>query len=106
MAGIDAGLAGPLSPPRRNGEIVFDAPWERRVFGVTIALCRSGAVGWDDFRRKLIRHIADHQARPYWQSWAIALEDVLACTSVLPQAELDARQRELLVRPAGHDHDQ
>ena len=31
---LDADLVGPLSPPRDNGEIVFGAPWERRVFGL------------------------------------------------------------------------
>ena len=40
QAEIDADLEGPVSPPRDNGEIVFAAPWERRLFGVTVALCR------------------------------------------------------------------
>ena len=38
---------GPAAPPRRNGELVFAAPWERRLFGVTMALtsaaCSPGA---------------------------------------------------------------
>ena len=29
---------GPAAPPRSNGELAFNAPWERRVFGVTMAL--------------------------------------------------------------------
>ena len=102
--GIDADLEGPVSPPRDNGEIVFAAPWERRVFGVTVALCRSDACEWEGFRRRLIRRIAEDETRPYWKSWAAALEDVLAETSMLDRAELDARQREFLARPPGHDH--
>jgi len=104
MAGVTPDLAGPGSPPRRNGEIVFDAPWERRVFGLTIAVCRSGACAWEDFRQRLIWQIAYDEARPYWQGWASALEDVLARTPVLTPAELDAHQHDLLARPPGHDH--
>jgi len=102
--GIDADLEGPVSPPRDNGEIVFGAPWERRAFGLAVALCRSGACEWEAFRRQLIRQIAEDPARPYWKSWAAALEDVLAQTSKLIPAELDARHQSLLARPAGHDH--
>lgn len=101
---LDADLTGPLSPPRDNGEMVFDAPWERRVFGLAIALCRSDACDWETFRQRLIRRIADDETRPYWRSWAAALEDVLFDTAALLPAELDARHRQLVQRPAGHDH--
>jgi nitrile hydratase accessory protein len=101
---IEADLEGPVSPPRDNGEIVFAAPWERRVFGITVALCRAQDGGWERFRQRLILRIADDQARPYWQSWAAALEDLLTETDSLAPAELDARHRQLLARPAGHDH--
>ena len=101
---IESDLEGSVSPPRDNGEIVFAAPWERRVFGVTIALCRSGRCDWDDFRRRLIARIAEDEARPYWQSWATALEDVLSVTGALTAAELDVRQAAFLARPHGHDH--
>ena len=76
-ASLDADLVGPVSPPRDNGEIVFAAPWERRVFGLAVAACRSGACDWETFRTRLIARIAEDDARPYWQSWASALEDVL-----------------------------
>jgi nitrile hydratase accessory protein len=101
---IDADLEGPVSPPRDNGEIVFAAPWERRVFGLTVALCRLDVCEWESFRRALIRRIAEDETRPYWNSWAVALEDVLAETSTLGRAELDSRQLEFLARPPGHDH--
>lgn len=103
-SGIDADLEGRVSPPRHNGEIVFGAPWERRLFGVTVALCRSGKCEWETFRQRLIRRIAQDETRPYWRSWAFALEDVLAGSSVITRAELDVRQRQVLKRPAGHDH--
>jgi hypothetical protein len=103
---LDTDLNGPVSPPRDNGEIVFDAPWERRLFGLTVALCRSDACGWEAFRQRLIQRIADDETRPYWRSWAAAFEDILFDTATLMPAELDARHRELLERPLGHDrHD-
>jgi nitrile hydratase accessory protein len=101
---IDADLVGPVSPPRDNGEIVFGAPWERRVFGLTVAMCRSGTCNWETFRNQLITRIADDDQRPYWQTWAAALEDVLEDTAVLACGELDEHHRELLSRPAGFDH--
>src|SRR5262245_61915390 len=104
MTELAAGLQGAGSPPRRNGEIVFDAPWERRVFGLAIALCRSGTIAWEEFRQRLIGQIGDDEARPYWESWASALEGVLASSAVVTPAELDARHQGLLRRPPGHDH--
>ncbi|MGH3678506.1 MAG: nitrile hydratase accessory protein [Mycobacterium sp.] len=101
---IDADLAGSGSPPRNNGEIVFGAPWERRVFGLTVAACRSGACDWESFRKRLIWRIADDEMRPYWQNWAAALEDVLEHAAVLTPGELDDRHHELLRRPTGFDH--
>ncbi len=102
--GIDADLEGPVSPPRDNGEIVFAAPWERRVFGLTVALCRSEECEWESFRQRLIGRIAEDQARPYWKSWATALEDVLAGTATLARTELDVRHQAFLARAPGHDH--
>jgi nitrile hydratase accessory protein len=102
--GIDNDLEGPISPPRDNGEIVFAAPWERRIFGLTVALCRSGQCEWESFRRRLIARIAEDRTRPYWQSWAAALEDLLAETDTLDRAELESRHQEFLARPPGHDH--
>ena|SRR5215208_4458528 len=102
---IDANLEGPASPPRDNGEIVFGAPWERRVFGLTMAACRSGKCDWEAFRQRLISRIADDEMRPYWQSWAAAFEDVLEQVGVLAPGELDGRHHELSKRAAGFDHD-
>ena len=68
---------GPAAPPRANGELAFTAPWERRVFGVTMALTEN-VFSYEDFRQRLIGRVAEAPDRPYWQSWAAALEDVLS----------------------------
>jgi nitrile hydratase accessory protein len=101
---IDNDLEGPVSPPRDNGEIVFAAPWERRAFGLTVALCRSARCDWAGFRERLISRIAEDERRNYWASWAAALEDALEPTAALDRGELEARHLAYLQRPAGHDH--
>ena len=50
-------LDGPAAPPRRNGEIVFAAPWQSRIFGLTMALHAAGTFTWDEFRARLIAAI-------------------------------------------------
>jgi len=94
---------GPAAPPRANGELAFTAPWERRVFGVTMALT-DNVFSYEDFRQRLIDRLAEAPARPYWQSWAAALEDALSEACAIDSELLDARHRQLLARPHGHDH--
>ena len=43
--------------PRRNGELVFTAPWQARAFGVAVALCKAQGIEWDAFRSRLIEEI-------------------------------------------------
>ena len=105
MPDVDALLDvdGPAAPPRSNGELAFDAPWERRVFGLTMALTQS-VFSYEDFRQRLIARVAEAPDRPYWQTWAAALEDALGDAGALDSAALDARQEQFLARPHGHDH--
>lgn len=103
---------GSLSPPRRNGELVFDALWESRVFGMTMTLYERGAFAWDEFRDRLIDAIAawerthppDHPGYRYWDCWLAALERLVAEKGLCTPAALERRTGELAARPAGHDH--
>lgn len=102
---------GPAAPPRRNGELVFEAPWESRTFGVTISLHRAGLFEWDEFRRLLIDEIEAWEKQghaeeewSYYERWQAALERLLAAKGVCAAAELARRVHELAERPAGHDH--
>ncbi|WP_182376723.1 nitrile hydratase accessory protein [Nocardioides sp. WS12] len=104
QATIDVDLEGPVSPPRDNGAIVFDAPWERRAFGIVLALCQDGRFAWEDFRQQLIAQIAADEDRPYWESWAAALEAVLSAGAALSTVEVEERADAFLARPHGHDH--
>jgi len=51
-------LTGAGAPPMANGELVFDAPWQGRVFGMARVLCEAGVFSWDEFRLRLISNIA------------------------------------------------
>jgi hypothetical protein len=73
-----AALTGREAPPRRNGEMVFDAPWQGRALGLAIALARRTDLGWDAFRWGLMAAIEAEPDRPYWDSWVEALEKLAA----------------------------
>jgi nitrile hydratase accessory protein len=102
---------GPAAPPRRNGELVFQAPWESRLFGVTISLNRAGVFEWDEFRALLIEEIGAWERQghaqaewSYYARWAAALERLLASKGLCGGEDLARRVHELEERPAGHDH--
>lgn len=51
--------AGQLALPRSNGELVFDAPWQGRLFGLVVHMCQSGNFHWDEFKSHLIAVIGE-----------------------------------------------
>lgn len=102
---------GAAAPPRANGELVFHAPWESRVFGLTMALYEQGRFEWDEFRERLIRAIAAAESRlapgepyNYYACWLEALQELLAAKALCAPEVVAAREAELAARPAGHDH--
>jgi hypothetical protein len=74
---LAAGLAEP-SIPRSNGTPVFDAPWQGRALAIAILLTERDNRPWDDFRRHLIEAIDEAPDRPYWESFAAALETFIS----------------------------
>ena len=103
---------GPAAPPRDNGELAFDAPWQPRLFGMTLSLVDGGVIEWTEFRDGLIAEIgrwdASHQPGDdyhYWDHWRQALETLLDRTGDVAGRELTARSIDMAARPAGHDHD-
>jgi len=101
---------GPGAPPRANGELVFAAPWESRLFGVTLALHEQGAFAWAEFQERLIAAIGawerggGGEPYPYYRCWMTALESLLAERELCAPTALEGRVRELAARPHGHDH--
>jgi hypothetical protein len=74
---VEAGLAEP-SIPRSNGTLVFDAPWQGRALAIAMLLVERTGLEWDDFRRHLIDAIDNVPDRPYWHSFAAALDTFIA----------------------------
>jgi hypothetical protein len=73
----------PVDVPRRNGELVFEAPWESRAFGLAAAYLDGRGEGWDRFRHALMAVIADlPPGTPYYEAWVTALERLLAADGV------------------------
>ena len=109
---IDFDIDGPAAPPRSNGELVFEEPWQSRAFGLVMSLHESGAFTWEEFRAELISAIAawEEQETPseeysYYQCWVTALEQVTVHNELVTTDDLAGRARDLALRPAGHDHD-
>jgi nitrile hydratase accessory protein len=76
--------------PRDNGELVFAAPWEARALALAVALVERLALPWGAFRLCLIDAIADAPDRPYYESWAVALEALVVAVGLTTPAALDA----------------
>jgi nitrile hydratase accessory protein len=91
-------MEGPVALPRKNGELVFQAPWEGRIFGLAVALSDAQCYAWDEFRERLIGEIAtaDAQGRDnrYYERWLASFEQLLLAKGLLSEAELAARTAE------------
>ena len=91
--------------------MVFDAPWESRLFGVTLALVEAERFAWSEFQQRLIDAVrlweSDHpdgEGYRYYERWAEALESLLDDLGIVAVEATDARVLALAARPAGHDH--
>ncbi len=99
-------IDGAGAPPRRNGELVFQEPWEGRAFGLAVALGHRGLYPWEAFRSRLIAAIAEAD-RAYYESWLAALETLLVEHRILTPAEIEDRTRQFvtgerdIVNPSG-----
>ena len=80
----------PGALPRDNGELVFAAPWEGRALALAVALVERLDLPWDAFRLRLIAAIADAPDRPYYESWAVALESLVVSLDLASADDLDA----------------
>ena len=88
-------MEGPSALPRKNGELLFEAPWEGRAFGVAVALSDEHLYHWEEFRARLIDEInradASNASATYYERWLAALEALLTARGIITRAELDGR---------------
>ncbi|MBD1550550.1 nitrile hydratase accessory protein [Pseudomonas typographi] len=95
-------MDGVVAYPRKNGEPVFDAPWQSRAFGMVVNLHTQGAYPWDEFKQRLIQHVAQGDraaacaaapaANPgYYDQWVAAFCDLLIDKHLISPDEMDQR---------------
>ncbi len=70
---------------------VFDAEWQRRAFGIAVALSEFGHYPWSDFQQQLIKEIGRWEQAPedararwaYYEHWLAALAAQVEASGVL-----------------------
>ncbi len=103
-----SGMGGAETLPRRNGELVFEAPWESRAFGMAVGLSDAGVVEWPDFREALVSAIKESEqrkdGRSYYEQWLSALERVALEKGMVTEEGLQGRMR-WLEEESRHGHE-
>jgi len=105
-------MDGHAALPRKNGELVFQSPWESKTFGMAVALHKNGLYDWEDFRKLLILKIKEWQSKPadnrrewnYYERWTSSLEELLVKKGIITRKELAQRTYEFEtgLRDEGH----
>ena len=100
-------LGDSLAVPRKNGELVFEAPWEGRVFGMTVALSDGEVYPWNDFRDRLVAEITAAEEHGddsgYYERWLASFERLLLDSGLVTAEELDTRTAEYAAAPIRGD---
>jgi hypothetical protein len=60
------------------GRAPFDEPWQARLFGTAVATVDALDLPWDAFRDRLKDAVAAAPARPYFETFLAAFEQLLA----------------------------
>jgi nitrile hydratase accessory protein len=109
-----------IAPPRKNGELIFEAPWESRAFGMAMVLHQKSAYSWPEFSSCLASEISaqteDAQAERvlpvppgtganYYERWLSSLAKLLVEKGILSTNELEARTAEFAAGMWDHSHE-
>ena len=107
----DFSLQGDATLPHLNGEFLFEAPWEARVFAIGVALHEQGFFTWPEFQQQLIAeikrwetHAAEGAKHQYYERWFEALQTLMQAKNLCAASEIETRTQGLCNRPAGYDH--
>lgn len=103
MSDVDREIAdarGPAAPPRKNGELVFNAPWEGRAFGMALAVRAHHTFKWSGLQSLLEKRIAEagssDDGSRYYVHWMASLEELLVQRGLVTRDDLERRAREYL----------
>jgi len=96
-------MGGTAALPRKNGELVFETPWESQAFGMAIALYEHGHYDWEEFRQRLISKIGDWEGSDederavwnYYRHWLASFEALVKERGLLSEEEIRERTAEL-----------
>jgi nitrile hydratase len=85
---------GPINP--QADEPVFHHEWERRMFGMMIAILCGGHFGVDEFRQGVERlSPAEYLGTSYYEHWLRTMEMLLQEHGVITAQELAAARAKL-----------
>ena len=98
-----------IALPRENGELVFQAPWEARAFGLAVALNERDLYEWREFSAELAAIIAaaepNNAPSNYYARWVASLEELVIAKGLLSREQLNARTVEYTTGiHDDHDH--
>jgi nitrile hydratase accessory protein len=107
-----ADMGGTAALPRKNGELVFEAPWESQAFGMAIALYERGHYDWEEFRGRLISEIGDwerseedeREVWDYYRRWLASFEALVKDRGFLSEQEIEERTSEFVSGARDDDH--
>ncbi len=88
--------------PRRSGELTFQSEWEKRAFGVALALIEQGHFPFDDFRWRVVSAIrswerdnrGNEELYRFYERWLLALEKTLIEKGILSKEDIDRKVAE------------
>jgi nitrile hydratase accessory protein len=91
--------------PQEGETLVFQTPWEARIFALIANMATNDRFQWDEFKEELISQIAaDNKddascdldsGSPYYRSWLAAAESLFSSLDVCSPAELETRIQKL-----------
>lgn len=75
-------------PTSGRADLVFEAPWQSRIFAIVVALVKDGRFPWKDFQSQLVKEISDAETGStqkastslegeYFRHWLTAVEATL-----------------------------
>src|SRR2546422_4088041 len=85
-------MGGETALPRRNGELVFEAPWQGRAFGMALGVVQRLGIPWREFQQRLIAEIGARPGAPYYDCWLAALQRLAVARGVTAPAQGAAAQ--------------
>lgn len=91
-------LAEVQSIPRKDGEAVFNEPWEARAFAMAVELNEKGVFSWSEwgniFSANLKVNSQSQQPASYYRVWMKTLEQLVEAKEISNRKERLSRQAE------------